>query len=695
MKPPVAEKRPKTIEQQNTQRVDEYHWLRDANWHKFIEGHLDFADPSVKAYLEEEASYTQKCMEDTKELQRELYEEILGRIKEDDETYPWKKKDWYYFSRTGVGKEYPQYCRRKGSPDGEEQIYLDVNKEAEGQALYMMGKISVNEAGSRLAWCFNLTGSLERTLKVRDLNTGEDFFWQVENTTGSFLWVNDEEIAYIERGPESRGQKIWQFSVEKGPESKSLVYDKPIELNSMYMHIQHTTDRKYQVLYLSSGATSEVLIRANDTETFQHFMRGENDVTYALEHRNGLFYILTNEGGHQNSQVFTCPVESTQRGVWSLYLPESPHLHISDINIYGNTMVVIRKNNKMARPELALIDLITQEEKRVQMQDDVYSLSFRGADDPNSPTVRISYESCIQPVQDIEVSLADASLKVLKTKEVPKYNVNNYEIKREFAVARDGAQVPLTVVTRKGFERNGKAPAFVYAYGSYGFGIPTYFSPSIFSLVDRGFVYVIAHIRGGNEKGFQWYLDGKLNKKMNTFYDYIDSCEFLIENNYTSKGRIAANGGSAGGLLMGAVTNMRPDLFGTVVADVAFVDVINTISDKTLPLTPPEWEEWGNPLEDKEAFDYMMQYSPYDNVKSKDYPPMLYNSGISDEQVTYWEPAKMVARLRDRKTDNNLLLLNIRMHAGHAGSSKRYESIREKAFDFAFVLKTLTKPAFG
>lgn len=689
MKPPFAEKRPKTIEQHGSKRVDEYHWLRDANWQKFIQGDLDFADLAVKSYLDSEASYTQECMRDTDGLQNKLYEEILGRIKEDDETYPWKKGDWYYLSRMEKGKEYPQFCRRKGRPDGDEKVYLDVNKEAEGQALYMMGRASVNEAGDRLAWCFNLTGSLERTLKVRDLNTGKDFPWQVENTTGAFLWVNDKEIAFIERGPQSRGQKIWQFSVLEGPDKKRLIYDKPVELNNMYMNLQHTTDRKYQVLYLNSGATSEVMFRENNKDSFQHFMRGEDDVTYSLEHRNGLFYILTNEGGHQNSQVFTCPVDNTHRDSWSLYLPESPHLYISDIDIYGNTLVVIRKNNEMARPELALVDLDSKKEKLVQMKDEAYSLSFLGADDPNSPTVRISYESCIQPSQDIEVSLADASLKVLKTKEVPNYNVQNYFIKREFAIARDGEKIPLTVVTKKGFEKNGEAPAFVYAYGSYGFGMPAYFSPGIFSLVDRGFVYVIAHIRGGNEKGFQWYLDGKLDKKLNTFYDYIDACEFLIENKYTSKGRIAANGGSAGGLLMGAVTNMRPDLFGSVIADVAFVDVISTISDETLPLTPPEWEEWGNPIEDKRAFDYMMKYSPYDNVESKDYPPMLYNSGISDEQVTYWEPAKMVARLRDRKTDDNLLLLNIRMHAGHAGASKRYESIRERAFDFAFILKTL------
>lgn len=689
MKPPVAEKRPKTIEQHGTQRVDEYHWLRDANWQKFIQGDLDFADGAVKTYLEEEAEFTKANMKDTEALQSELYEEILGRIKEDDESYPWKKGDWYYLSRTEKGKEYPQYCRRKGSADGEEQVYLDINREAEGHALYMMGRAAVNEAGNRLAWCYNLTGSLERTIKVRDLSTGEDFSWQVENTTGAFLWVNDEEIAFIERGPQSRGQKIWQFSVSQGPESKKLVYDKPANLNSMFMHIQHTTDRKYQVLYLSSGATSEVLLRANDAEKFQPFMRGENDVTYSVEHRKGLLYILTNEGGHQNSQVYTCSTDNLSRDSWELFLPESPHLHVSDIDIYGNTLVVIRKNNEMARPELAFVDLTSKQEKLVQMQDEAYSLSFRGADDPESPTVRISYESCIQPSQDIEVTLADASMKVLKTKEVPNYQVGDYEIKREFAEARDGARVPLTVVTRKGFEKNGQAPAFVYAYGSYGFGMPAYFSPGVFSLVDRGFVYAIAHIRGGNEKGFQWYLDGKLNKKLNTFHDYIDSCEHLIKSKFTSKGRIAANGGSAGGLLMGAVTNMRPDLFGTVIADVAFVDVINTISDETLPLTPPEWEEWGNPIEDKQAFEYMMKYSPYDNVEAKDYPPMLYNSGISDEQVTYWEPAKMVARLREKKTDDNLLLLNIRMHAGHAGASKRYESIRERAFDFAFILKTL------
>lgn len=685
--PPVAPKRPKSITQHGQTRVDNYAWLRDANWKDFIKGQLNFADPEVKKYLEQEAAYTEKMMASTKDLQEKLYQEILGRIREDDETYPFPRNEFFYYQRTEKGKNYPILCRKKGSIENPEECYFDVNKEAEGKALFILGRTSPSPDNRHLAYAYNLTGSMERTIKVRNLETGKDLDWSIEDTTGDFFWVDTETLMFVERGPESRGQKVYEVSLAEGPQKMRLVFDKPSELNNMFLGINHTTDRQYHILEMMSGGTSLLYFKKKEEAKFREYLRGENDISYSLEHRDGQFYILTNEGEHHNYLVYQTPAAKPARENWQVFLPERDNVYLKGFEIYGRKLVLVRKNNELAIPELSIVDLDTKNEKVVKMEDEAYTLSLLGAYDPNSPTVRASLESPRHPSQDLEIDLGTGQVKVLHTKEVPNFDPKNYELKRLFASGHDGAKIPLTVLYKKGFKQDGSAPAFVYGYGSYGMGMPAFFSPAIFSLVDRGFVYVVAHIRGGDEKGYEWYLDGKLKKKMNTFRDFISSCEYLIQQKYTSKGQIAINGGSAGGLLMGAVTNMAPDLFKAVVADVAFVDVINTISDETLPLTPPEWEEWGNPITSQEDFQYMMQYSPYDNIEKKPYPAMLYNSGISDEQVTYWEPAKMVAKLREHKTDNNLLLLHIKMHAGHAGASKRYEAIRDKAFSYAFVLE--------
>ena len=373
---------------------------------------------------------------------------------------------------------------------------------------------------------------------------------------------------------------------------------------------------------------------------------------------------------------------------WKEFILEEKGRCLNDIYIYSDRMIITYNNNEKGLSELAVIKLSNPEEMiTIQMPEQAYSVSLLGDCDHTSTKVKISLETPISPSQIFDLDLTTGQITLKHTESTPNFASNNYVLKREYAQSRDGDMIPLTIVHKKGLELDGSNPAFVYGYGSYGHGMSPYFSSSKFALIERGFVYCIAHIRGGDEKGHSWYLAGKLNNKLNTFNDYIDSCEYLIDKKYTAKKLIAANGGSAGGLLMGAVTNMRPDLFKVVVADVAFVDVINTISDDSLPLTPPEWEEWGNPIESKEDFNYMLQYSPYDNIAKQNYPAMLYNSGISDEQVTYWEPTKMVAKLREFKTDHNDLVLNMKMHAGHAGASKKYEFLEEIAFSYTFILK--------
>ncbi|WP_263081475.1 prolyl oligopeptidase family serine peptidase [Endozoicomonas sp. Mp262] len=693
MKAPVALKKPVVIRQHGSERIDNYQWLRDKNWQKFIAGDLDFDNPEVLAYIKQENTYKDHMMADYKEVEKTLYHEILSRIKEDDESWPVKKGDYFYYYREEKGKDYEILCRKHRSKEAPEEIYFDINKEAEGKDLYMFGPSATNRAQTYFAYGYNLTGSMDRAIKVRDLATGKDLDWEFANSTGSFLWGDNEHLYIIERDEFARGKNLYKINIHKGPEHKQLIFSKPEKYDSMFMSLSQTNDRNYFLLYLETGSTHVIYVSEKGTDQFHEFALGENDVTFNIDHFKGEFYILTNLGEANNYKVMKCPVEQDKwpQQNWQEFIGQEEAICLNGITFYNRFLVIERKNNQKALDEIAVMDMSSGNVSYINMPDQAYDLVFSGDWDHNASTVRLDYDSPVSPNKVLELDLKTGKTREAYTKQIPNYDASNYVVKREFAKARDGELVPVTLIHKKGLLLNGKNKAFVYGYGSYGYGMTAHFSSRIFSLIDRGFVYAIAHIRGGDDKGYSWYLDGKMHNKMNTFYDFIDSCEYLINQGYTAKGQIAINGGSAGGLLMGAVTNLRPDLFGCVVADVAFVDVINTINDDSLPLTPPEWEEWGNPITRKEDFEYIMQYSPYDNITAQNYPPMLFNSGISDEQVTYWEPTKMVAKLRALKTDNNPLLLNLKMHSGHAGASKRYEWIEEAAFDYAFILKCLEK----
>ncbi len=684
---PVAAKIPVTIEQHGQTRIDEYQWLRDENWQKIVAGDLDFKNTDILKYLEAEAAYKDEQMADYQPVRESLYDEILSRIKEDYQSWPVKKGDYLYYYREEKGKNYPVLCRRHTSMEAPETVYMDVNQEAKGKELFMFGPSVTNRINSFLAYGFNLTGSMDRTIKVRNLETGEDLDWSFPNSTGSILWVDDEHLLIVERDEQARGRDIYRVNIHKGPSAKELVYSKPDEFDSMFLSLGETTDRDYLMVYLNSGSSQVVYVSPRKTLDFRLFAHGKDDVVFDIDHYRGDFYILTNLHEAHNFQLFKTSVQQWDQTAWQLIRKESETTSLDEIHFYSHYLIIEQKNNERGLNELIVVNMESGKEHLVSMPDEAYELDFSGDWDHNVTKVRLDYSSPIRPATVLELDLTTASTTHLYTRETPNFDPEHYEVHREYVKARDGAQVPVTIIHQKGLTLDGANPLMVYGYGSYGFGMTAGFSSKLFSLVDRGFVYATAHIRGGDEKGYSWYLDGKMRHKLNTFYDFIDVTEHLIDQGYGQKGQVAINGGSAGGLLMGAVTNLRPDLFGAVVADVPFVDVINTISDASLPLTPPEWEEWGNPVENAGDFDYIMKYSPYDNVEAKAYPPMLFNSGISDEQVTYWEPAKMVARLRDRKTDDNLLLLNINMHAGHAGASKRYEWIDEEAFNYAFILK--------
>lgn len=685
--PPIVKKVDKIITQHGIERIDSYEWLRDKNWKKFISGDLDFHNTDVKTTLDAENQYTNALMEDTKELQNQIYDELLSRIQEDDTSCPEKRGEYYYYVREEQGKNYAILCRKKGALSSDEEIYFDINKEAEGKKLYIFGPAQVSRDNRYLAYCYNLTGSMERTLRVRDLNTGLDLEWEITNLNGSFEWVDNKHIYYIERDESARGKYVYKVNVELGPESKHLIFEKPEQYNTMFMGLGQTNDREYFFISMSSGSTQAMYLSKKGTDKFEFFVQGDNDITYELEHYQNYFYVLTNQDGASDYKVMSFANSNWSKDNWKEFIPETKDQCLVSLDIYNDYMVLEKKNNQLALTQIDVCHLPSKKTKTLKMPSEAYDLSFIGAWDNLSTKVRVHYNSPIEPSQVLELDLISMKLRLLKQKPVPNFESNNYEVKREFAKARDGEEVPCTIVYKKGTKLDGSNKAFVYAYGSYGIGMPAFFRSSVFSLIDRGYVFCVAHIRGGDDKGNRWYLDGKMNKKMNTFYDFIDVCEHLIERKYTAIKKIAINGGSAGGLLMGAVSNLRPDLFGSVVADVAFVDVINTISDDSLPLTPPEWEEWGNPIESPDDFEYIMKYSPYDNIKPERYPPTLYNSGISDEQVTYWEPAKMVAKLRELKTDNNPVMLHMKMHAGHAGATKKYEGIEEIAFKYAFILK--------
>ncbi len=622
-------------------------------------------------------------MQPTGDLQETLYQEMLGRIKQTDLSVPSRIGEHFYYSRTEEGKQYAYMCRRKGSMQAPEELLLDLNALAEGRSYLGVGAYVVSDDGHRLAYSLDTTGYRQYTLHVKDLQTGGALGGQIERV-GAVVWANDNRTLFYttEDAVSKRSNKVWRHVV--GTDASETVFEEPDALFDV--SAGRSLDRK--VIFIGSFArtTSEQrYLRADQPSgTFRVIVPRESGHEYDADHYDGRFYIRTNKGA-KNFRIVTAPIDDPSEPRWQPFVEHDPAVKIDGITFFARHAVVSEREDGLTF--LRVLDMKTRQSHRVSTDEPDYALSLGSNPEFDTDTVRFTYQSMVTPASVYDYRMDTRERLLLKQREVlGGYDPQNYESKRIWSVSRDGTRVPVSLVYRKGLVLDGRAPLLLYAYGSYGVSMSPAFSSNRLSLLDRGFVYALAYIRGGGELGEEWRQQGRMMQKMNTFTDFIDCAEHLVRNGYTSSGRLIIQGGSAGGLLVGAVANMRPDLFKAVVAQVPFVDVVNTMLDPTLPLTTSEYIEWGNPNE-KPAFDYMMTYSPYDNVKPQAYPAMLVHVSLNDSQVPYWEGAKLVAKLRALKTDSNALLLKANLGAGHGGPSGRYDALREVAFTSAFMLQ--------
>jgi oligopeptidase B len=668
--PPVARKVPHETRIHGYTMKDDYFWFRERK------------NPEVIKYLENENAYTEEVMRPTKDFQEVLYKEMLGHIKQTDLSVPSRIGEYYYYSRTEEGKQYPYQCRKRGSLTAKEEVLLDLNKLAEGHSFLGLGGFRVSDDGNQLAYSTDTTGYRQYTLHVKDLRTGQTLGENIERT-GSIVWANDNKTIFYttEDAVSKRSDKVWRHVV--GSDKNDLLYEEKDELFDV--GAGRSLDKK--IIFVGSYAKTSREMRYlpadNPTGEFKVILPREDGHEYDVDHYKGQFYITTNKNA-KNFRVVTAPVSDPSEKNWKPFIEHNPKVKIDGLTTFVGHLVVSEKEGGLNY--LRVIDMKTGQSHRITLAESDYALFLGGNPEYDTTTVRFNYQSMVTPNSVYDYDMNTRQRKLLKQQEVlGGYDAKNYEAKRIWAVARDGVKVPVSIVYKKGVKFDGKAPMLLYAYGSYGASMSPTFSSSRLALLDRGVIYALAYIRGGGELGEEWREQGRMMKKLNTFFDFIDCGDYLVKNKYTSRDRLVIHGGSAGGLLMGAVVNMRPDLFKAVVAQVPFVDVMNTMLDASLPLTTSEWIEWGNPNE-KPAFDYMMKYSPYDNIAAKDYPAMLVQVSLNDSQVPYWEGTKFVARLRAKKTDKNVLLLKANMGAGHGGSSGRYDALRELAFTYSFML---------
>lgn len=670
--PPVAEVQPKTFVEFDQQRVDNYYWMRDKT------------DPKVIDYLDAENAYTETVMSSTSDLQEKIYNEILGRMKEDDESYPTLRNGYYYYSRTEAGKEYATHCRRKGSMEAPEEIIFDLNEMGEGKSAFIFRGYSVSPDNSKAAYFYNETGSFaEFKLHIKDLASGEDVGFSIDGAT-SVAWANDSKTLFFGVIDETlRSYQIRRQMLDA--DESTLVYQEDDAKFSTY--VSTSKRRDYIFIASSSSTTSEerYILADKPMSDFKVFRPRVKDVEYSVYTHEDGFYVRYKDKENLNGKVYKVPFEGYEnKDSWTAFVAHDPEVRIERINILKDYVSLELRKNGLTQIELKPVD--GGESKSISFPEPVYSASLLGNPEYDASTIRYSYTSLNRPTTLYEYNVEDETTAKLKEQEVPSgFNPDDYTVERLWATASDGVEVPMAIVYKKGLKRDGSNPALLYSYGSYGMSSDVYFSTAYYSLIDRGFVFAIAQIRGGSDLGEQWYEDGKLLKKKNTFTDFIACSEKLIEDKYTSSDKLAAMGGSAGGLLVGAVANMRPDLYQTIVAQVPFVDVVTTMFDESLPLTVGEYEEWGNPNEE-EYYNYILSYSPYDNVTNQNYPNMLITGGINDSQVLFHEPAKWTAKLREHKTDDNILIMRMNMESGHGGATGRYSRIKDVAFEFAFIL---------
>jgi oligopeptidase B len=689
--PPRAERRPQIATRHGIVRNDVYAWLRADNWQQVMR------DPAalpqdIRDYLEAENAHTDAVMADTDELQEQLFAELKGRIKEDDSSVPLTDSNYAYYVGYVQGGQHPRYCRKARDLTGEEAVLVDGNAEAAGVNFFKLGSMIHSPDHKLVAWSHDDQGSELYQVRVREIETGKDLGDRIDNSTGHIAWASDSKsFFYVENDENHRPCRVWHHVIGTARIEDRLVYQEPDP--GFFVGVSKTQSDAYVVVSSHDHETSELRVAPADNPTapLQLVAERQVGVEYDIDHWGEQFIILANHDGAEDFKIAVAPISAPGRENWCDLVAHVKGRLILNIEAYKRHLVRLEREDGL--PRIVVRDMASGEEHYIQFDEEAYSLGMCGSLEYDTDFMRFSYSSMTTPVQIYDYNMRTRERVLRKNQEIPSgHNPSLYATRRIFAPGHDGERVPVSLLYRKDTRLDGSAPCWLYGYGSYGITISASFNPHWLSLADRGFVCAIAHVRGGKDKGYRWYLEGKREKKTNTFKDFIAAARYLAEQKFTSRDRMVAHGGSAGGMLMGAIANMAPELFKGIVAEVPFVDVLTTMLDDTLPLTPPEWQEWGNPIESKEAYQLLESYSPYDNIEMKDYPHILAVAGLTDPRVTYWEPAKWVARLREMKTDGNLLLLRTQMGAGHSGAPGRFDRLKEVAFVYAFGMKVASLP---
>jgi oligopeptidase B len=689
VKPPIATRKPSAATWHGVELADDYAWLKADNWQEVMRDPAVLA-PEIRAYLEAENAYCEAQLADTHALQDQLFAEMKGRLKEDDSTVPAPDGPYAYSSSYVLGGQYP-LLNRSARAGGSETTLLDGNQEAKGKAYWDIGGAQHSPDHTLLAYSSDEKGSELYTIRIRDIATGKDLPDTIPDTRGGMVWANDSKtLFYVRLDENHRPRLVYRHVVGTPAADDVLIYEeKDI---GFYVALEATQSGKYILIDVHDHQSSEIYLIDADApfEPARLIAPRKHGHEYAVEHHDDTLIITTNSGGAEDFRICTAPALTPAQENWRELIAHRPGCLVLDTIAYRDHMVRLERENGL--PRIVIRRFADGAEHSISFPEEAYALGIAPGYEYDTKTLRFVYSSMTTPSETYDYDMETRERSLRKRQEVPSgHNPADYVTRRLYAPAADGETVPVSILYKKGTALDGSAPVLLYGYGAYGISIPASFSTSRLSLVDRGFIYAIAHIRGGKDKGYHWYTDGKLAKKINTFTDFVAAGEHLVDQGLTRRGQIVANGGSAGGMLMGVVANLAPDLFLGIIADVPFVDVMNTMLDKDLPLTPPEWPEWGNPIESKEEFDWIAAYSPYENVEAKAYPHIFAYGGLTDPRVTYWEPAKWIARLRERNTSDNLVLLKINMEAGHGGASGRFEQLKEIAADYAFALKIAGK----
>lgn len=675
IQPPKAKIIPKQLEKHGHIRTDNYYWLNERE------------NPEVIEYLNQENEYYQQSTAHTKEFQKDLFEEMKARIKEDDQSVPYFYNGYFYITRFEKGKDYPIYARKKESLNSPEEILFDCNEMAKGHAYFQMTGLSVSDDNQWIAFGIDTVSRRQYTIQIKNLVTNEILPTKIENTTGSSTWASDNQTLFYSRKDDVtlRSDKIYKHKLGLNPADDTLVYHEKDE--TFDVSVFKSKSRKYILIHSDSTMTTEyrLLLASKPDGKFKVFQKRTRGLEYSVSHFEDHFYIITNKDDATNFKLMKTPEDKTSKDNWIDEIPHREDVLLEDIDIFRDYLVVSERSEGLNK--IRIIHWKTNKEYYLPFNSETYSAYTTTNLDFDTEILRYSFQSLATPSSLIDFNMTTQEKTILKEQEVlgGTFDKNNYKEERIWATAIDGTKVPISMIYKKGMKKNGKNPLLLYAYGSYGVTMDCYFSTVRLSLLDRGFIYAIAHVRGGEDLGRQWYEDGKLLKKKNTFTDFIDCSKFVIAEKYTSTEHLYAEGGSAGGLLMGAILNMAPNLYNGVIAQVPFVDVVTTMLDDSIPLTTGEYDEWGNPNV-KKYYNYMLSYSPYDNVVAQDYPNIYIATGLHDSQVQYWEPAKWIAKLRMLKTNDKQLYLDTNMEAGHGGASGRFESLKEIAKEFSFLL---------